>query len=62
VKKIANEFHETTETPFTVECPAHRHKNKSKAAYDMFGPEHENAGFANLDISYVAGSRQAYIE
>ena len=38
------------QTTFTVECPAHRHKNKSKAAYDVFGPEHENALSGALDL------------
>ena len=50
-KKALEDIYDTGETPFRVECPAHS-KRKSKAVDDVFGPEHEDGGFENLDITY----------
>jgi hypothetical protein len=59
VKKIPDELYDT-DTPFRVECPAHPNKRKSKAVDDVFGPEHEEAGFGNLDITYAVRPGSAW--
>jgi hypothetical protein len=52
-KKIPDKVDDAADTPFRVECPAHPNKRKSKTADDVFGPEHEDAGFENLGITYA---------
>jgi hypothetical protein len=53
IKKIPDDLYDTGDVPFRVECPAYPTKRKSKVVDDVFGPEHEDAGFANLNISYA---------
>ena len=53
IEEKPDELYDAAETPFRVECPAHLNKRKSKAVDDVFGPEREDGGFENLDISYA---------
>jgi hypothetical protein len=59
-KKIPDKVDDAADTPFRVECPAHPNKRKSKTADDVFGPEHEDAGFENLDITYAVRPGSAW--
>ena len=59
-KKIPDEIYDTADTPFRVECPAHSNKRKSKAVVDVFGPEYEDAGFKDLDITYTVRPGSAW--
>jgi hypothetical protein len=60
VKKTTDEIYDTAGTPFRVECPVHSNKRKSKAFDDVLGPEHENGGFANLNITYAVRPGSAW--
>jgi hypothetical protein len=59
-KKIPDKVDDAADTPFRVECPAHPNKRKSKTPDDVFGPEHEDAGFENLDITYAVRPGSAW--
>lgn len=59
-KKIPDDLYDMADTPFKVECPAHPHKRKSKVVDDVFGPEHEDGGFKNLDITYAVRPGSAW--
>ena len=60
MKEVPDEFYDTAEIPFRVECPAHPNKRKSKAVDDVFGPEHEDGGLENLDITYAVRPGSAW--
>jgi hypothetical protein len=59
VKKTADNFYDTPD-PFRVECPVHPNKRKSRVVDDVFGPEHENGGFQDLDITYAVRPGSAW--
>jgi hypothetical protein len=59
-KKIPDKVDDAADTPFRVECPAYPNKRKSKTADDVFGPEHEDAGFENLGITYAVRPGSAW--
>src|SRR5436305_2136178 len=59
-KNMADKVDDAADTPFTVECPAHPNRRKSKTVDDVFGPEHEDAGFENLDITYAVRPGSAW--
>lgn len=59
VTKIPDDYYDRPD-PFSVECPAHPKKRKSNAGDDVFGPEHESAGFPNLDITYAVRPGSAW--
>jgi hypothetical protein len=60
VKKTSDELYETADTPFRVECPVHSSKRKSKAFDDVLGPEREDGGFTNLNITYAVRPGSAW--
>ena len=43
-----------------LQHPAHSNMRKSKAVLDVFGPEYEDAGFRNLDITYAVRPGSAW--
>jgi hypothetical protein len=57
--KLPDDYYDRPD-PLIVECPAHPKKRKSSAGDDVFGPEHESAGFANLDITYAVRPGSAW--
>jgi hypothetical protein len=59
-KKTADEIYDTADIPFRVDCSAHPNKRKIKPVADVFGPEHEDAGFRNLDITYAVRPGSAW--
>lgn len=59
VTKLPDDYYDRPD-PLSVECPAHPKKRKSSAGDDVFGPELESAGFANLDITYAVRPGSAW--
>jgi hypothetical protein len=59
VMKLPDDYYDRPD-PLSVECPAHPKKRKSSTGDDVFGPEHESAGFANLDITYAVRPGSAW--